>query len=186
MKVKGTAIIARQQTVIAEFGEAAWSDFFEAYAEVTPALAHGVLPTGSFPAETFLAFCDALIRRFYAGDPSIYWRFGRDSASWALTDGPYANFLGSRDLPAFLEVAPALWKAYYSEGEFTSAVEEDGRHVWARIESPVHHLHFEYSVMGFVERALELVGAEVQGHQVQEGFSRGDGAVLYRFGISET
>jgi len=184
MQVKGTAIIARQLTIVAEFGSEAWRDFFDAYAEVAPELAGGVLPVSAISAETFLDFSDALVRRFYAGDAWIYWRFGTDSASWALTEGPYANFLGTRDLRAFLKVAPALWQAYYSDGHFEAGLEPDAAHVWARIESPVHHVHFEYSVMGFVERALELVGADVRGHEVIHSYSRGDDDVHYRFELA--
>ncbi len=186
MRVKGTAIVARRQTVMAEFGAEAWDAFWRDFTDThAPELAHGVLPTATVPAETFLALSDALVERFYAGDPRAYWRFGVESASWALVDGPYANFVGTRDVASFLEVAPALWRAYYSAGAFTAKLAEDRRLVRARIESPVRHVHFEFSVMGFVERALTLVGADVMGHEVVRGFSRGDDHVHYRFELAE-
>jgi len=184
MKVKGTALIARHQTIAREFGEDAWSEFFDEFVEGAPILAGGVLPISSIPVDTFLAFSDALVKRFYAGDAKVHWRFGVDSADWALTRGPYSNFRGSRDVAAFLAVAPALWHAYYSAGRFEAGVEDAGTHAWAQIESPVRHLHFEYSVMGFVQRALELVGGQVQGHEAVRGFSRGDRDVYYRFELS--
>jgi hypothetical protein len=181
MKVKGTALIARHQTVAAEFGEDAWEEFFNEFVEGAPELAVGVLPITSIPVDTFLAFSEALVKRFYKGDPKVHWRFGEDSANWALTDGPYSNFRGTRDAAGFLTVAPALWRAYYSAGSFEAGMEDSGTHTWAHIDSPTRHLHFEYSVMGFVKRALELVGAQVHGHEVVRGFSRGDADVYYRF-----
>lgn len=180
MNVKGTALIARKQTVEAEFGEEAWQAFFAKIVETDPML-DGVLPITSIPVASFLAFSDALVEAFYRGDQKVHWRFGEDSAEWALTNGPYAHFRVSRDVPAFLRATPMLWKAYYSEGSFEASMDPEGKYVRAHIECPVRHLHFEYSVMGFTARALKLVGVKARSHYVERGFAQRDRDVLYRF-----
>lgn len=180
MNVKGTALIARRQIVVAEFGEEAWESFFAKLAHADPTL-DGVLPITSIPVANFLAFSNALVDEFYRGDQKVHWRFGEESAEWALTEGPYAHFRVSRDVRAFLRATPMLWKAYYSEGSFEASMDPEGKYVQAHIECPIRHLHFEYSVMGFTSRALELVGIGARSHYVERGFAQRDRDVLYRF-----
>ena len=47
-----------------------------------------ILASTKIPASQWIAFNDLLIERFYGGLTRTYWRFGQESAEFALT-GPY-------------------------------------------------------------------------------------------------
>ena len=48
---------------------------------------------------------------------------------------------------------------------------------------PIKHVHFEFTVMGYVKRGLELIGTTIESTQAVTGFSTGEQDVHYRFTV---
>lgn len=183
MFVKGTAFIARRALITERIGESAFDRFVEEVKDDIPTFATPILPSTQIPADDFLAFNDRVVARFFRDDARMHWTFGEKSADWAFSKGPYKAFFQSRDYRRFVASGQALWKAYYSDGDFHVDLSEDGHVVDVTLTSPVCHVHFEYSVMAYVKRGLELTGANVSHHQALRGFSLGHADVHYRFFI---
>ena len=179
MIVKGTAFLARRSMLIERVGQAKWDAFFADLQEQIPSLAAPVVASSKLPAADFLKFSDLAVERFFAGDQRVLWMFGEKSADWAISEGPYKAFFQSRDVRSFVTAAPALWQAYYSAGELKADVDEGV--VDVSIHVPVQHVHFEFSVMGYVKRGLELIGTTVTRCEALKAFSLGDDHVHYRF-----
>lgn len=181
MNVKGIAFLAREQMMIAAHGEAAWRAFFADFAKREPALAQHVLPVSKIPADAFLRFNDALTRHFYGGDERAYWRYGEQSAAYALTRGQLKGLFKPGESQKFLHFTPAIWKGYFDEGELT-ATPHGSDAVDLRISGvPIQHVYFEYSVIGFGKGGMEVLQAARPQPECIRGFSRKDPDVLYRF-----
>ncbi len=180
MNVKGTAFRARADMVIKMYGEARWRSFIDRYAEQVPFWKQQIFALTLIPAETFLAFQDELVDLFFGGEPQTYWDFGASSAEWSLTKGPYKTFLETRDVATFVRSAlRSLWNAYYTAGKLEG--EMKGNVVHVRITGvPTPHIHFEYSVMGYIKKALELMGSKVEEKRIK-GFDSEDKEIYYQF-----
>lgn len=186
MHVKGTAFVARRSFLISEFGQDAFDTFFAAWRADEPEFADEIIPISTIEVSAFLRFADAVVKHFFDGRSATHWKLGRASAEWALREGPYKAFFQTQNYSDFLRTAPALWKAYYSEGKFEATWDEKERRVDAVIELPVEHKHphFELNVMGYLHRALELIGAKVSDSDSIESFLEGDDRVHYMFLIA--
>jgi hypothetical protein len=161
MLLKGTTLLARKAIIKRDFGEEAWTLLVEVMASQYPYFRHPVNASSLIPVPEFLAFHDEMVRRFYSGDDNFYWKLGEDSGEWALTEGPYARFMKRKDIRSFVESFPNLWTAYFHETISTCATGIDDETVWLKAENlPVWHPYFEYLVVGYLKRALELLGAE--------------------------
>lgn len=186
MQVKGTAFLARKALLGEQIGEDVWNAFVAEIGETIPIFADPIVAVTNIPVHDFLAFTDALVERFFDGDPQAHWRLGVASADWALTDGPYAVFFETRDIAGFLRTGPHLWRAYYSAGVFAGTLDQARGIVDVKITGlDVKHVHFELNVMGYIKRGLELVGAKVKEVQPVLGFSQGDPEVHYRFVLEQ-
>jgi hypothetical protein len=181
MKVKGTAFQARKDTVIKTFGEARWKAFFSQLAAREVFWNQHVFASTLIPDDVFLDFQDALVREFYAGDTQAIWVFGAESAEWSLTEGPYRHFLNTRDLSDFVtSVIPSLWRAYYTDGRIEAKLVEKSAHVRVKgISTP--HLHYELAVMGYIEKAIELIASDKVTTKRHQGFDSEDGEIHYEF-----
>jgi hypothetical protein len=153
MFVKGTAFLGRRSAIVQAFGEERWKTFLAMQDPVF----RDVLPTTRIDVHKFLALQDAILKEFFNNDFNMLFAYGEKSAEWALVEGPYKTFIRDKDLARFVkEVLPFTWGVYYSEGSSTPTLE--GNTVHLRVHDlPVMHPYFEYVVMGWVKRALELV-----------------------------
>ena len=184
MHIKGSAYQARQNMVRNEVGEERWQQFIDDYTKTEPLFAQDIQADSDIPIEPFLKLNDAIIEAFFDGDIRVYWRFGEESAQWAFEKGPYHDFFDSRNYTKLIADAPLLWSTYYDEGEFTAVWIPDAKLVEARIaQLPVRHAHFEYTVMGYMRRSLELTGAKIGLMRNIKGFVQGDDEAFYLFYI---
>jgi hypothetical protein len=180
MRTKGTAFLGRRVVVAGQFGEARWNAFVQAYAEIDPIFAQPILATTLISSENFLAFTDRVVDAFYGGNQRAYWTFGELSGQWALTRGPYQRYRTEGDPHRFAEHVQRLWSAYHDVGECAATfvspevVEISLRGV------PLHHVYFEFALIGFLRRGFELVTGDTFSHARIRGFSQGDDDVLYR------
>lgn len=182
MQVKGASFVSREQELVKAFGRKKWDAFIGRIAKVEPFFKRRIVATSSIPLEPFLYMQEELIRDFYNGEEVAYWALGENSGQWALTDGPYKIFMKTRDMRQFiLSVPQKLWDTYYTEGSID--VKLDGRRIDIKIFSPIKHIYFEYVVMGYVYKALELIGAYPVEYKVIEGISTGSDNIHYVFHI---
>jgi len=185
MEVKGTAFLARKTMLAQEIGEARTRDILEAYRRANPDFPESVLATTTMPIEVFMAFNEMLVRDVYGGDEQSYWRFGEKSAEWGLTAGPYKNLRASRSVTQFAETARFIYQNYFSEGRAEAQVGD--RVVDLRllgIPAPHRHVYFEYAIIGYFKRGLELVGARSVTAKRVLGFSIGSAEVHYRYAFT--
>lgn len=184
MNVKGTAFLARKTMIERDRGEAVWRGFLDEVAHKIPYFRQPVLPVTKIPAETFLAFDDELVRRFFGGDKNVYWDLGERSAEWAFKEGPNKGVFWKGDWRGFLANTPAIWWSYFSaDGELKVAIDEQGADLRI-VDVPIHHLYFEYTVLGYLRRGLTLSGAKSVKLTCLEGFSKGDSEIHYRVDVA--
>ncbi len=183
MEVKGTAFLARKAMLIQEIGEQRYATFIAAYALEDPFFAHAILATTTIPIEKFIAFNDAMVRDLYGGDTMSYLRFGEKSAEWALTVGPYKNLRESKSLEKFAEMGRLLYQNYFSNGRAETWIVSDNKVELRIVGVPAEyrHVYFEYAIVAYFKRGLELVGAKKVTMRRLSGFSVGDAEVHYEY-----
>lgn len=182
MEVKGTFFVGRKQFLVHRFGEPAWTSFLAALAEQDALFRGPILATTMVPVASYLRFQEETIRRFFGGDDRAYWQIGEKAGEWALTEGPYKNYRqNQRDFGEFVARSlPQIWSSYFNRGELKTWV-ADGAVEGQIVNLPVWHVSFEFSVMGFMRRAIELVGFSIKQQQRVLGVSAGDKGIHYRF-----
>ncbi len=183
MQVKGTAFLARKATLEKELGAERIDSYFRSFLSKKAGFPSPVLATSLIPIEDFLELNDAIVRDFYDGDPLSYWRFGRGSAEWALTEGPYRRIREQKSLDEFAASAASLYRNYFTQGAARSVRHADGA-IDLYIEGVpprFHHVYFEYAIVGYFERGLELVSGKPVKHTRISGFSAGGDHVQYRY-----
>jgi hypothetical protein len=179
MTVKGTAFLARRRTLESSVGSARVDAFINELAQKYRIFSEPILASTKIPATQWIDFNDALIERFYGGLSKTYWRFGQESAEFALT-GPYKNLVQDRDAAAYAQAVGTAWKVYYSHGR-AEGVWQGDLFRYCIDDVPVHHVYFEFTACGWVERGLQLIGASVKRTRAVQGYSRGDQRVEYCF-----
>lgn len=183
MKIKGTAFITRKKFIINNFGERKWNSFIAKVREKEPYFNNTILTINHIPAEKFLFFQEQFVKEFYNNNENVYWTLGEESANWALTEGPYAPYLNSRDLNHFVvNKLPLIWKSYFTEGELKGKIKGDK--VIIKIKGiTVKHIYFEKLIMGYVKRSLELfLNKNVTYKKIKGIFDKGK-EVIYEFYI---
>lgn len=185
MEAKGVFFISRKQQVVATQGEKVWDDFIARLAKLDPVFARPILATTRVPIASYLRFQDESLRDLFGGEENAFWKIGEDSGEWALTVGPYKHYRENRhEFKELVErIFPQIWTNYFTEGELETKLE--GNIVEGAIVGlPVWHVSFEYSVMGFMRRAIAMVGYPVKKQTRIKGVSAGDRAIRYRFEIT--
>lgn len=184
MYAKGTFFLGRRQFIIERFGEAGWNDYLTHMAQVDPVFLQPILATTMVPIASYIRFQEEGIRRFFKGNEMAYWEIGAQSGEWALTEGPYKNYRQNlRQFHEFVEKGlPKIWSSYFSQGELRTSVQGSAVE-GAIVDLPVWHVSFEYAVMGFMRRAIELAGVKVKTQTRLRGVSAGDKGIHYRFDV---
>lgn len=183
MNVRGAAFLARKALLTREKGEAAWREFVTRYAQKDPFFKEPVLAITNIPAEKFLAFNDALVQRFHFGEPDAYWTLGEKSAEWAFGEGQMKGVFKPGEYRRFLFGASAIWSSYFDSGSYKVSNGAGYTDVTIR-DVPLKHPYFELSVMGFLKRGVELLGAHDVKYERLSGPSKGDDLIHYRFWVS--
>lgn len=160
MKVSGTAILARKVLVTTHFGGDAWRAFFAEMGRCHPSFRVPLARDSLVPIADFQAFHDEFLRRFYNEDSRRYFQIGEESATWALTQGPYRELAMRQDLASFVAGFPRLWLDYFAETESSCQTSMSSEAVEIKAFSlPNQHPYFEYLVVGYLKGALELLCA---------------------------
>jgi hypothetical protein len=183
MEVKGTAFIARKSMLEREHGPERFEQVLKKVAATEPCFRSPILATTRLPVESFVKFNDAVVKELYDGDEHSYFRFGEASATWALSpSGPYKHLVQNKSVPEFAASAHNIYRNYFTEGDARSEIH--GNKVTLQlvgIDTP--HVYFEYAIMGYFKRGLELVSGRKVTMVCERGFSKRDADVLYHFTI---
>jgi DNA-binding CsgD family transcriptional regulator len=157
MKIRGLTVLTRKVIVTRQFGAEAWLQLYRDVAGAHRCFRSLITPETLLPLPDYLAFHDELVRRFYADDDLSHFTLGRESARWALIDGPCKTFLEHKDLPAFVGGFPRFWKTYFSETSSHSEASLSGDSVeFKTFDLPQWHPYFEHFVMGYMTEVLEM------------------------------
>jgi hypothetical protein len=184
MEVKGTAFLARKAMLEREIGAERFAELLRTAAQRDAVFGAPILATTRIPIDAFIRFNEIIVKRVYDGDEQSYFRFGEQSAAWALS-GPYKHLVDHRSIDEFVESAALIYRNYFTEGEARAT--RRGRVVELRIDGIPRrwgHAYFEYAITGYFGRGLEVVsGAPVEMHAVK-GFVRGDDRVAYEYTLA--
>ncbi len=157
MKVRGLTILTRKVIITRAFGTDAWLQLYRDIATAHPCFRPLIAPDTLIPLSDYLAFHDALVGRFYGETAASHAALGRESARWALVDGPCKRFLDHKDLAGFAQGFPAFWKTYFSDTRSRSEAWVNGDSVeFKTFDLPQWHPYFEHFVMGYMTEALEM------------------------------
>jgi hypothetical protein len=187
MEVKGTAFLARKVMLIEEIGQERYAQFLAEFAEQEPFFRQPISATTLIPIGAFIAFNEVLVSTFYGGDVRSYLQFGEKSADYALIFGPFKRIRETHSIAAFVDSARVIYQGYYTAGRAEGSLE--GQTAELRvigIPSEHKHLYFEYVIVAFFRRGIELTGAHSVTMTRVLGFSNGDDEIRYRYSIEET
>lgn len=177
--------VGRRQFIVQRFSEARWTEFINHMAKLDPVFGRPILATTRVPIASYLRFQEESVKWFFHGDDKIYWELGEQSGEWALTVGPYKHYRqNQREFVEFVERSlPQIWSNYFTAGELHTSVR--GSAIEGKIVNlPIWHVSFEYAVMGFMKRALEMAGGPIRSQTRVRGVSAGDQAIHYRFEVA--
>lgn len=186
MDVKGTAFLARKTMIEREFGAQRFAAVIREACGRDPSFATAILATSKIPIEAFLRFNEIIVRDLFRGDEQSYFRFGEASAVWALgPDGPYRRLVTDRGVAELAASAPAIYRNYFDHGEARSEMRSptEVRLCIVGIDAPYRPVYFEYAVMGYFKRGLEMVSGKTVEMSADKAFSKGDDESVYTFSI---
>jgi DNA-binding CsgD family transcriptional regulator len=157
VKVRGTTILTRKAIITRRFGAEAWAGFFRDITASHHEFSTPVTATSLVPLPAYLAFHDELVRRFFHGAETAHAELGRESARWALTEGPYRSFMKKRAIKQLVASFPKLWKLYFAETTSHSEAALTGNTIDFKVLGlPQRHPYLEIFVMGYMREMLEL------------------------------
>jgi AraC-like DNA-binding protein len=136
-----------------------------------PYFTQPVLASTCIPLREFISFHDELMLRFYNGQPRSYLSLGEQAARWAMTEGPYRNFIADKDFQTFVNFFPCTWSTYFIETTSYCTTKVEGTSIdFEAFDLPLWHPYFEYFVVGYFKGALDLVCANpIQMERVEGG-----------------
>ena len=159
MNVRGLTLLTRKVLVTRKFGTDAWLQIYRDVAGSRRCFRSLITPETLIPLPDYLAFHDELVRRFYNDDVASHVTVGRESARWALVEGPCKSFPRSYklDLRGFVTTFPKFWRTYFSDTSSRSEASLNGDSVeFKALDLPEWHPYLEHFVMGYMSEALEM------------------------------
>ncbi len=182
MEVKGTAFLARKKMMISQFGEEKFNELLnEVSTKDDYFKKNDIIPITLIPVEKFLLFSDLALQKFYNNNNNVYWMMGEKSAEYALVDGPYKVLIKNRKIGRVMtEAIPVLWQVYYTEGHMETKYETGSVEVRV-FDFPINHYYFEYVIMGYVNKMLELCGAKSITYEKFKTIDKLDKEIYYKF-----
>ena len=157
MKVRGISILTRKIIVTRKFGADAWRELYRDVAGGHPCFKPLITADTLIPLSSHLALHDEMVRRLYQDDDLSHFAVGRESARWALGDGPFKTFMKQQDLAGLVSSFPKLWPSYFTDTASRSEANISGDAVEFKVfDLPHWHPYFEHLVMGYMAEVLEM------------------------------
>jgi DNA-binding CsgD family transcriptional regulator len=156
LKVRGITVLTRKNIVIRRFGGDAWTHLYRDVSAGHPCFRSFITPDSLVPLTAYLALHDELVRRLYADDDVSNVELGRESARWALTEGPCKAVMERGDLSGFVASLPRLWNLYFADTTSRAEASINGDAVEFKVfDLPQWHPYLEHFIMGFNAEVLE-------------------------------
>ncbi|MFX1389953.1 MAG: hypothetical protein ACFE9Z_07830 [Promethearchaeota archaeon] len=105
-----------------------------------------------------------MIKEFHNGNQKVLWSFGEQSAQISLNEQGYLNaYIKLKRTPVdFINSFLAhIWTHYFVGGTEKIEIEGDILHVQL-LDFPKYHPYLELTTMGYIKKALELVGITIR------------------------
>jgi hypothetical protein len=161
MKVKGIAIAIMPDFVKEKFGPEGLSKWMAAMIPESREIFGGhILVSKWYPvAEAYHHPTETLCRELYGGELKGAWELGRYSAEYALK-GVYKAFVKSPVVTVNIGHAGLMLPTYFQPATIDIKSLEERRAVLriTRFEGSTHHI--EQRIGGWMEKALEIAGAD--------------------------
>ncbi|MFX1297780.1 MAG: hypothetical protein ACFFD2_23405 [Promethearchaeota archaeon] len=164
MRIKGIGFLQIKEQIIYEFSRARWNDFFKKFKTDHPEFNKNILLITNISMESFLAFANAIANEFYNNDKKVFWRFGSLSAKVSFSEGGlfYTYLRHKQTLENFVNyILPHIWNNFFDEGREKFTLDENVLNIYL-VGLQKYYFYIEYTVMGFIEKSLELIGIKVK------------------------
>lgn len=182
--IKGIVLLARKKFVVDNFGEHDLEKVLTSLPQADQDLLRGiVLPSGWYSNELNARLDSAIARVIGGPSRKAFIALGRQSAAQNL--GSYqSNFVKGKDPMSFLAQTPTIYKMYFQVGrrEFQSTGEKSG--IITTYDAQEATEGECLTVMGWHEKALEMVGAIRP--QITHPVCRARGGPYCRYDVSWT
>jgi hypothetical protein len=157
--IKGVVLVSRKRFVVERFGADALARIVASLSAEDREILDGILlPAGWYSAETAARFDAAIVAVMGGVSERALWELGRASAEENL-EKFQASFIRNKTPLGFLAQTPAIYRLYYGTGrrEFVPSGPNAGAIVTHDAEGAT--IADCLTIMGWHERALEMVGA---------------------------
>jgi len=178
VKLRGISVLTRKIIVTRRFGVEAWQHVFRDVASAHHCFRSLITADSLVPLPAYLALHDEIVRRFYHDDEASNFELGRESARWALVEGPYKKFMRHRNLAQFVGSFPKLWSMYFTDTHSHSEATINRDSVeFKTFDLPQWHPYFEHLVIGYMTEVLEMFCA----NPIEATRLRGGGGKTYHY-----
>jgi hypothetical protein len=158
IEIKGTALGSVQRYVLEHFTEADWRALLAALdPQERQRIEGGILASAWYPFALFIRMVQTAEAQLGPRVPRLHHEMGRAAADYGLTT--FHKLFYKVGSPQFIITRAAkVWRTYYTSGEMTVPVCEDGHAVVELVgfEEPARELCER--LPGFFERTVELSG----------------------------
>ncbi len=180
--IKGSAITARMRYVRELYGEPGVRRLREALApEHRKRIEEKVMPHDWVPLELFINLCTEIDRLYGRGDLALCRELGRFAAKVNLPT-LYRIFYALGSPKFIISRAIRVWEVHYDSGKIDAAFEEkpplEKATLTLRDFATPHKAHC-LSVLGWVERSVELSGGEISDASETTCRTKGDDACRF-------
>jgi uncharacterized protein (TIGR02265 family) len=180
--IKGAVLASRKRFVTERFGAPALEKVIATLPESDREILRGIiLPAAWYPMETQVRLDTAIVETMGRASERAFWELGRESASDNLPRFQGAIARG-RSPMSFLQHTPTIYRLYYGTGrrEFVATSEASGTITTYDAEGVT--VADCLTIMGWHERALELVGAKQP--KISHPICRAKGGSVCRYDVS--
>ena len=175
MKVKGIAIAIMPEFIKEKFGPEGLAKWLEALPQESQEIFKShILVSKWFPAaEAYHLPTEVMCRELYEGDLKGAWELGRYSADYALK-GVYKAFVKSPVVTVNVGHAGLMLPTYFQPATIEVVTLEERRAVLRITRFEVSSHQVEQRMGGWMERALEIAGAERPKVEIARSLARQD------------
>jgi hypothetical protein len=181
MNARNAYIIQWKDFLIQMYGQQQWARFWRKVSEKDTFFVNRLSTTEVMPIEKFLLFMHDIIRFFWDDHEHAYQIIGEKDAEFTFAQERYSKLSQSHEYEKFaVELFSSLWRKQFDYGAVAGYYL--GTAIDIRIaELPLRHPYFESHTIGFVKKALYILGASVVGYTCIKGFERKNTEIHYRF-----
>ena len=186
MNVKGIIYMTGKNAIVEVFGQEPWNSFMAKLAAKDKFFSKPIMSITPVPLDKFILFLDELVKEFFNNDMMQYVTFGKVAAQFALSEeGMYKSYRLTKDTNKIVNViVPTLWSTYFDEGTVIAKFEKNVAH-FKITGLKFKHRYFEYLIMGFMQKALKILGMKNVPKMVRS-MSAGNDDIYFQFELKDS